>query len=138
MFKDFSHSNSLKLLIWFISFSTRQYNCRLFSSIFLLLFFSLSYLTFFVTWFCYLHRFSIHIPNSLLWLLTFNCSLFSRLLIFFSFSANFVSSLVIEFFGKFLEVPPYTGLLLHSGKVEKCSFLTHDFASLLQVNFFLR
>ena len=35
-----------------------------------------------MTWFCYLCRFFIQIPNKLLWFLTLYCGLFSRLFIF--------------------------------------------------------
>ena len=125
-----SHILIFQLLIWYISFSvafsTTPYNCRVSSSSFLLLFFFIDQFHFFVTLFYYLHRFWIHIPNYLLWLLTFICSLFSRLLIFFSFSASLVSILDIQFFGLASKVSPYPGLLLYSGKVEKCSFLTLD------------
>ena len=55
-----------------------------------------------VTWFCYLHRFSIQIPNHLLWYVTFDCSLFSRLFNFFCPLANFLSSLFYSFLNSFL------------------------------------
>ena len=106
MFKDFSHSNSSKLLIWFISFSvaflTKPYNCRLYSSVFLFSFF-IEKSHFFETWFSCLHRFSIDIPNKLLWSHTFYCSLFPRLFIVFSVWENFASILVIQFF----EIAPF-------------------------------
>ena len=55
-----------------------------------------------VTWFCYLHRFFIQIPNHLLWFLTFDCSLFSRLFSFFCPPPNFLSSLLYSFLNSFL------------------------------------
>ena len=62
MFKDFSHCNSSKLLIWFGSFSaafyTKPFDCRLSSPIFFI-----EQSLFFVTWLCDLHSFSIYIPN---------------------------------------------------------------------------
>ena len=76
-------------------------------------------------------RFSIHIANYLLWLLTFYYSLFPRLFIFFLLSESFVSSLVIQFFGITPFFTPYKKclpILVYFCIWLKCRFLIHDLA----------
>ena len=66
MFNDCSHSNSSRLLTWFINLcilnQTILLYFRLSSLIFLWSFFHWV-ISFFVSWFCYIQRFLIHILN---------------------------------------------------------------------------
>ena len=131
MFKDFSDFNSLKLLIWFISFLLLSWPNHLivgFLYQFFLYHFFIEQSHFYVTWVCYLHKFSIHIPNYLLWLLTFYCSYFLGYL----FSSLFQQ---ILFQARFIEIAPfftlykkYLHILVYLCILVKCSFLIHELA----------
>ena len=67
MFKDFSYSNSSKLLIKFISFlllfEPNYIIAGFLHQFFFYHIFIIKQLHFSVTWLCCFHRFSIHIPN---------------------------------------------------------------------------
>ena len=122
-FSRLLHSNYSKLLIWFIGFSvaflTKPCNCWFFSWIFLS-FFCCAILLF-CTWICCYHRFSIHISNSMLWLLTLQLVfenihfllLFSKLCFKLSCSVLQNSSLLyFTSYKKCLYILFYLGILL--------------------------
>ena len=104
IFKGFWHFYSSRLLIQVFLLLSQPNNIIVhILHQFFLYHFLVDQSRFSMTWFCYLHKFSIQIPNYLLWFLKFDCSFFfSSLFNFFCPLANFVSSFFNSFLISFL------------------------------------